>query len=424
MDAVRVLLARARSPTRCSRSAGSTGATCSANRRLQRNGSPCRPARPRVRGDRPRPVRRHDAGRHGRRRDARRSARSMPGSASKRERRFDVMLRGRRSLTLDLKRAGGAEAALRLVEKADALIEGFRPGVMERLGLGPDVAARAQPAPGLRPHDRLGPGRAAGASAPATTSTTSRSPACCTRSAAPARRRCRRSIWSATSAAAACCSRSASPAALIEARASGRGQVVDAAMVDGAVAAGDDVLRLARRGPVERRARGANVLDSGAPWYDTYETSDGKYVAIGAIEPQFYAELLARLGLDRSRCGDAARPRRLARAARAARRTLRDADARRVVCRVRRHATRASRRCCRSPNRAAIRTSPRARAAIEVGGVAQPAPAPRFDRTPGARGRPPPERGSGGAEALRDWGFDAPAIDALRGLGVGFKRPL
>ena len=119
-----------------------------------------RPARPRVRGDRPRPVRRHDARRHGRRRAARRSARRRASLGFARERRFDVMLRGRRSLTLDLKSEGGAEAALRLAEQADAIIEGFRPGVMERLGLGPDGGARAQPAPGLRPHDRLGPGRA------------------------------------------------------------------------------------------------------------------------------------------------------------------------------------------------------------------------------------------------------------------------
>jgi len=120
----------------------------------------------------------------------------------KRERWYDVMMRGKRSVTLDLKSPSGKKAALELVARADALIEGMRPGVMERLGLGPD---RSRPAP-------------------ATTSTTSRSPACCTLSAAGARHRCRRSTWSATLAAAACCSASASPAPCSRRAARARGR--------------------------------------------------------------------------------------------------------------------------------------------------------------------------------------------------------
>ncbi len=127
-------------------------------------------------------------------------------------RAHDVMLRGRRSVTLDLKTPGGVQAALQLADKADALIEGFRPGVMERLGLGPDVLLARNP--------KLVYGRVTGwgragrwRRGPATTSTTSRWPACSARSAARARRRCPRSISSATSAAAACCWPSALPVA-------------------------------------------------------------------------------------------------------------------------------------------------------------------------------------------------------------------
>ena len=149
----------------------------------------------------------------------------------------------------------GAEVVLRLAAAADALIEGYRPGVAERLGVGPRRLPGAQPAAGLRADDRLGPGRPAGRPRPATTSTTSRSPGRCTRSAGPAaRRRCRSTTW-ATSAAGRCSWRSAWWPALLAARSSGAGQVVDAAIVDGAAVLQAMTYGPARGRHLDRRAR-------------------------------------------------------------------------------------------------------------------------------------------------------------------------
>jgi len=165
--------------------------------------------------------------------------------------------------------------------------------------------------------------------------------------------------------------------------------------------------------------RGANVLDSGAPWYDTYATSDGKHVAIGAIEAKFYAELLGRLGLDAALAAT--------QHDRSTWPALRDRFARTFSQRTRAEweAIFAGSDACFAPvlSFAESRRHPHVTArggTIEVGGIAQPAPAPRFDRTPGAAASPPPERGGGGADALQGWGFDKAAIEALRALGVGF----
>jgi alpha-methylacyl-CoA racemase len=166
--------------------------------------------------------------------------------------------------------------------------------------------------------------------------------------------------------------------------------------------------------------RGDNALDSGAPWYDTYATRDGKYVAVGAIEPKFYAELLHRLGLVASelptqhdRAGWPVLRQRLATAFRARTRDewcekFADSDA------------------CVAPvlDFSEARAHPHANARngyVRVADIAQPAPAPRFSRTPGAVRAPPPERGSGGGEALLDWGFSAEDIDRMRTLGLGFS---
>ena len=145
----------------------------------------------------------------------------------------DVMGRGKRSVAIDLKQPDGVELVLDLCADVDVLIEGFRPGVTERLGVGPDAVPRAQPRAGLRPDDGIRAGRPAGAGARATTSTTSRSAAPSARSAATASRRRRRSTSSATSAVAACCSWWACSARCCTPARSGEGQVVDAAMVDG-----------------------------------------------------------------------------------------------------------------------------------------------------------------------------------------------
>ncbi|OGA17844.1 MAG: carnitine dehydratase [Betaproteobacteria bacterium RIFCSPLOWO2_02_FULL_66_14] len=331
-----------------------------------------------------------------------------------RDRWFDVMLRGRRSVTLDLKSADGVEAALRLASRADALIEGFRPGVMERLGLGPDTVLARSP---KLVYGRMtgwgqdGPlaqraghdinyialtgilhaiGRADGAPVP------------------PLNLVGDFGGGGMLLAFGVAC-------ALLEARRSGKGQVVDAAMVDGA-----SLLSAMFWGMLAARrwseTRGANLLDSGAPWYDVYQTQDGKFVAIGAIEPKFYAELLERLGLDagtlpaqHDRNGWPELRRRFMESFRSKTRdewsaVFEGSDA------------------CFAP----VLTFSEARgndhnaarkAFVESGKVVQPAPAPRFSRTPGAIRNSPPERGGHGRDALEDWGFSSGEIEQLAALG-------
>ena len=344
---------------------------------------------------------------------------SDPGLGLGRQRASDVMLRGRRSVTLDLKSQDGVAAALLLLQRADALIEGFRPGVMERLGLGPDVVLAANP--------KLVYGRMTGWGQDG-----------------PLAPRAGHDInYIALSGVLNAIGRAGEApvpplnlvgdfggggmllafgivSALLAAQRTGQGQVVDAAMVEGA-----SVLAAMFAGMLHEgkwiEARGANALDSGAPWYDTYETSDGKFVAIGAIEAKFYAELLERLGLagerlpaqhDRKGWPDLRR-----RFAAAFRSKTRD-----EWCRVFDGSD-----ACFAP----VLTFSEARAHphnvargghVTVGGVAQPAPAPRFSRTPGAVRRAPPERGALGREALADWGFTRGEIDRLAALGVGFDR--
>jgi len=212
-----------------------------------------------------------------------------------RDRWFDVMMRGRRSVTLDLKSKTGAEAAVELAGRADAVIEGFRPGVMERLGLGPEALLRRNP--------RLVYGRMTGWGQDG-----------------PLAPRAGHDInYIALSGVLHAIGRAGEApvpplnlvgdfggggmllafgiaCALLEAQRSGQGQVVDAAMVDGASLLATMFSGMLAAGRWSE-ARGENILDTGAPWYDVYETGDGKHVAIGAIEPKFYEELLLRLGL-------------------------------------------------------------------------------------------------------------------------------
>jgi alpha-methylacyl-CoA racemase len=209
---------------------------------------------------------------------------------------YDVMARGRRVLPVDLKRPGAAADVLALVERADVLVEGFRPGVMERLGLGPEVCLSRQP--------RLVYGRMTGWG-----------------QEGPLAQAAGHDIDYIAIAGAlhAIGPRGGRPlpplnlvgdfgggammlafgiaAALVEARRSGRGQVVDAAMSDGAALLGAMMYGMRAAGFLTNE-RGENLLDGGAHFYGTYACADGKYVAVGAIEPQFHAELLRRCGLD------------------------------------------------------------------------------------------------------------------------------
>jgi len=335
----------------------------------------------------------------------------------KRERWYDVMMRGKRSVTLDLKRRDSTEAALRLAVRADALIEGMRPGVMERLDLGPQEVFRKNP--------RLVYGRMTGWGQDGTL--------------AP---RAGHDInYIALSGVLnAFGRRGEAPVpplnligdfggggmllgfgvtcALLEAARSGKGQVIDAAMVEGA-----SLLAAMFAGFLEAgqwsESRGENILDTGAPWYNVYETKDGKYVSIGAIEERFYKELLSKLQLnekDMPQQDKAKWPEMKKRLETAFKSKTRDewvkvfegSDA------------------CFAPvlSFSEARKHPHNRARsgyVSVKMVEQPAPAPRFSRTPPAIGRPPPERGDGGGQALADWGFDKAAIDKLRTQGLGFK---
>src|SRR5688500_12842836 len=211
----------------------------------------------------------------------------------KRERWYDVMMRGKRSVTLDLKK--NSASALELVSKADALIEGMRPGVMERLGLGPDAALKRNP--------KLVYGRMTGWGQDG-----------------PLAPRAGHDInyIALTGILHAIGRKGEAPVpplnlvgdfggggmllgfgiacALLEAKRSGKGQVVDAAMIDGTALLAAMFSGFLAAGSWSE-TRGDNILDTGAPWYDVYETKDGKYVSIGSIEGRFYEELLSRLEL-------------------------------------------------------------------------------------------------------------------------------
>ncbi len=316
--------------------------------------------------------------------------------------RFIFARRGRRAVVADLKDAGGLALVRELADRADVLIEGMRPGVMERLGLGPDVCLARNP--------RLIYGRMTGWGQDG-----------------PLAQAAGHDINYIAMAGAlhAIGPAGAAPvpplnllgdygggamllalgicAALVEARSSGRGQVVDAAMIDGVTSLMTPLFGQLAAG-IWRDQRGANTLDGGAPWYGVYETADGRHVAVGAVEPQFYAALLHGLGLtegdlpprsDRSRWPEAR-----ARLAAIFRTRSRDAwvaafdgvDA------------------CLSPvlslAEAQVHPAARARAAfVAVDGQMHPAPAPRFSRTAAGISRPPGGRGDGAEDALRDWGL-------------------
>ena len=342
-----------------------------------------------------------------------------PRLGFRRDRWFDVMMRGRRSATLDLKSKDGVAAAIELAGKADAVIEGFRPGVMERLGLGPDVLLKKNP--------KLVYGRMTGWGQDG-----------------PMAPRAGHDInYIALSGVLHAIGRKdGAPVpplnlvgdfggggmllafgiacALVEAQKSGQGQVVDAAMVDGAALLATMFSGMMAAGRWSE-TRGENVLDTGAPWYDTYATKDGKYVAIGSIESKFYEELLLRLGLK-----DQALPAQHDRKGWPA---LRKAFTERFLERSRDEWSKVfdGSDACFAP----VLTFSEARAHphnaqrktfTTAGKVEQPSPAPRFSRTPGAIRSAPPERGEGGGKALEEWGFSDIEIKKLNSLGLSFKK--
>ncbi len=325
-------------------------------------------------------------------------------------RRKDVLLRGRRSLTLDLKEPEEACVALALAGRADALIEGFRPGVMERLGLGPDVLLGSNP--------KLVYGRVTGWGQDG-----------------PLAARAGHDInYIALSGVLNAIGRaSGAPVpplnligdfggggmllafgmvcALLEAKQSGRGQVVDAAMVDGASLLATMIYGLRTAGSWSDE-RGQNLLDTGAPWYDVYQTKDGGYVSIGAIEPQFYAQLLDRLDIAGENLPD--------QYDRAGWPQLRSRFEAVFSSRTRNEWTEVfdGADACFAPvlsfDEAPRHPHSAARQAFLSDGTTMlPAPAPRFSRTPARAPGPPPQPGSGGPSMLVEWGFSRAEIEAL-----------
>lgn len=323
-----------------------------------------------------------------------------PDMGIERETRFEVTGRGRRSIVVDLKTAAGVEKVLSLVAKADVLIEGMRPGVMERLGLGPDACLARNP--------RLIYGRMTGWGQDG-----------------PLAHAVGHDInYIATTGVLHAIGPEGQPpavplnlvgdfgggglllaygvlAALHEARTSGQGQVVDAAMVDGSLSLLGPVIGRWQQGEW-RDEREANLIDGGAHFYRTYATSDGKAVAVGAIEPRFYAALLKGLGLSgvdlpaqHDRTAWPAMRKRLAEI---------------FIQQPRAHWATIfeGTEACVSPvlSLAEMAQNPHIRARqslVDIGGVMQPAPSPRFSRTPGAVAAPPVERGEGGEAAQREW---------------------
>ncbi|MGN6514987.1 MAG: CaiB/BaiF CoA transferase family protein [Rhizomicrobium sp.] len=320
----------------------------------------------------------------------------------------EIYLRGRKTVALDLKKPEAVEASLKLIEKADALIEGFRPGVMERLGLGPDICLKRNP--------KLVYGRMTG--------------------------------WGQTGPLASAAGHDINYIALsgalhaignngpkpvpplnlvgdfgggalylafgiacgiIEAKRSGKGQVVDAAMTDGAASLMTMFYGMSASGFWQDK-RGVNMLDSGTHFYDTYETKDGKFVALGSIEPQFYKELMEKTGItdpaftaQMDRNAWPALKEKLAAVIKS--KTRDEWDAIMLGSDVCYAPVLSLAEAPKHPHNVARQTF------VEVGGVTQPAPAPRFSRT---APEVTPVKPVDNAGSLASWGFSRGDIEALQ----------
>jgi alpha-methylacyl-CoA racemase len=326
----------------------------------------------------------------------------------------DIRRRGRPSVAIDLKHPKGVETVLDLVEKADALIEPLRPGVMERLGLGPDkclarnprlvysrmtgwgqdgplaqaaghdinyislsgvlhaIGTRAQPVPPLNVVGDMGGG----------------------------------AMFLAVGVLSA----------ILEARSSGKGQVVDVAMTEGSAYLALGCFGLAWAGHWSEE-RESNIIDGGAPFWRCYETRDGKFVSVGAIEPKFYEVLVEKLGLDPASLPDQldrkAWPQVRERFAAAFKQKTRE-----EWCRIMDGSD-----ACFAPvlsfGEASQHPHNKARKSfVEVDGIVQPGPAPRFSRTPARIKGGPPDFGAQTEQALAAWGFSPDAIAKLKAEGA------
>jgi alpha-methylacyl-CoA racemase len=336
--------------------------------------------------------------------------RKGPGRGSK----FDLGGRGRRSVALDLKSPQAVETCLKLFESADALIEGFRPGVMERLGLGPDLALKRNP--------KLVYGRMTGWG----------------QQGPYAHAAGHDMNYIAISGALHAIGSAEKPipplnlvgdfgggalylafgllAGVISARTTGEGQVVDVAMSDGAASLMAMFYGMKASG-VWKDERKSNLLDGGAHFYDTYKTKDGKWISVGSIEPQFYALLVEKTGVDKAEFEaqhdrDGWERLRGKLAAVFATKTRDEWDAIMGGSDVCFGPVLTLEEAPKHPHNVARQTF------LDIDGVIQPAPAPRFSATPGAIQGPPPAIGEHNDKALSDWGFSAGEIAALKTSGA------
>ncbi len=334
----------------------------------------------------------------------------------KRDPRFDVTSRGKRSAAIDLKSAQGRETALTLISRADALLEGFRPGVMERLGLGPEPCLAVNP--------KLVFGRVSGwgREGPLAQSAghdinyigiSGALDAIGSRDGAPVPPLNLVGDYGGGSMFLAF----GMACALFERATSGRGQVVDAAIVDG-VASLMAPIHGQHAGGFWPEKRGENIVGGGAPWYGVYETADGQHVTIGAIESRFYAVLLDKLALDANSLPDRMDQTQWPQLRRRFEEIFRSRT-RHEWCDLL-EGTDACFAPILSLAEMARHAQVRARNQLQsLDGMLQPAPAPRFSRTAGAiQGPTIIESGQHTSEALRDWGFADANIKALMAAGV------
>ena len=329
-------------------------------------------------------------------------------------RKHDINGRNRRSVALDLKRPAGRDAALQLITGADALIEGFRPGVAERLGLGPsDCHARN---PGLVYGRMTGFGQSGPLADAAGHDLNYIALSGALHAIGPAGGKPVPPLnLVGDYGGGALYLAFGLMAALFERSRSGLGQVVDAAMVDGAGSLASIFYGLHASG-AWGEPRGANLLDGGAPFYDTYETADGRWVSLGALEPKFFAEFSRLAGLD-PRFQTCQYDRSEWPALRSEIGALFKSRTRDEWCALLEGSD-----ACFAPvldfDEAPRHAHARSRNAfVSIDGVAQPAPAPRFDRSLADAPRRAPRRGENTREVLTEAGFDHARIDALLAAG-------
>jgi alpha-methylacyl-CoA racemase len=329
--------------------------------------------------------------------------------------RFDVSSRNRRSIALDLKNAAALAAAMRLIVRADVLIEGWRPGVAERLGLGPETCLAANQ--GLVYGRMTGFGQTGPLSQAAGHDLNYLALSGALHAIGGADKPCPPLNLVGDYGGGALYLAFGVMAALFERGRSGRGQVVDAAMVDGAASLASIFYGLAAAGEWQVDRRHANLLDGGAPFYDSYAAADGRFVAVAALEPKFFANFARAIGLPghfvAAQSDRATWP--AMREAIAAILLTRDRDA---WCEAL-----ADSDACVMPVLDFVEAPRHAHALarggfVEVDGVSQPAPAPRFSRSGVATPLGPPRLGEHTDALLAELGYSATEVAALKASGA------